>query len=122
MRKLQLEWQGYFPADEKTIRDKVEDRSGIYKISIKQADGSLKPVYAGQAASVRMRLLEHITAQNGSCIREQMAKGACQFRFAYLYTREDLDAAEKALYRRYTPKCNDPKAVPEAEDVEINHN
>lgn len=122
MKKLHLDWQGYYPADEKTIRDKVEDRSGIFKISLKVPDGSLKPIFTAQAASVRMKLLENVTALNGSCIKEQMAKGGCQFRFAYLYTKEDLDAADRALYKRYTPKCNDPKAVPEVEDVEINHN
>src|SRR5512143_879188 len=103
MRKLQLEWQGYFPMDEKIIRDKVDDRSGVYKISRKQKDGSLKPFSTGQAASLKIRLLEHLTSTRESCIKEQLSSGDCHFRFAYLYTKEDLDAADRALYKRYTP-------------------
>jgi hypothetical protein len=122
MRKLQLEWHGYFPMDEKTIRDKVEDRSGVYKISRKQKDGSLKPFCTGQAASLKIRLLEHLTSVSQSCVKEQLSKGDCQFKLAYLYTKEDLDAADRALYKRYTPKCSDKESVPAVEDVEINSN
>jgi hypothetical protein len=122
MRKLQLEWHGYFSMDEKTIRGKVEDRSGVYKLSRKQKDGSLKPFSTGQAASLKIRLLEHLTSTSQSCVKEQLTKGDCHFRFAYVYTKEDLDAAEKALYKRYTPKCSDKESVPDVEDVEINSN
>ena len=122
MRKIQLEWQGYFPMDEKVIRSKVDDRAGIYKLSRKQKDGTLKPFYVGQAPSLKMRLLEHVTAVDDSCIKEQLSKGDCHFRFACIYTKEDLDAAERALYQRYTPKCCDPARIPEAEEAEVNHN
>jgi hypothetical protein len=122
MRKLQLEWQGYYPMDEKTIRSKVDDRAGVFKLSRKQSDGSLKPFYIAQAESLKMRLLEIITSTVKSSIKEQLDKGDCHFRFTCLLTKEDLDAAEKALYKRYTPKCNDKDAVPQAEDVEVNYN
>jgi len=122
MKKLQLDWQGYFPVDEKTIRGKTDDRAGVYKLSAEQKDGTLKPFYAGQADSIKMRLLEHLTSTKDSCIKEFLGKGGCQFRFAYLYTKEDIDAAEKALFRRYTPKCCDKENIPKTEDVEINYN
>ena len=123
MRKLQLDWQGYFPVDEKVIRGKVDDKSGIYKISKMQKDGSLKPFYVGEADSLKMRLLEHVTSAEGSCITAELKDGECQFRFAYLYTKEDIDAAAKALYKRYTPKCNIMDEIPaEAEEVEVNYN
>jgi len=122
MRKLHLEWQGYFPFEERSIRDKVRDRSGIYKISIKQKNGSLKPVLIGQAPSLTMRLLEHLTSMGDSCIKEMAAKGECRFKFAYLHTQDDLDAALSALYKRYTPRCNEPGEVPKSEEVEINYN
>jgi len=122
MRKLQLEWQGYYPMDEKTIRGKVDDRAGVFKISRKQKDGSLKPFYIAQTEGLKMRLLELITSTEGSCIKERLDKGDCHFRFACLYTKDDLDCAEKALYKRYTPKCNDKDAVPDVEDVEVNSN
>ncbi len=123
MRKLQIDWQGYFPFEEKVIRSKVDDRAGIYKISKKQKDGSLKPVYIGHADSIKMRLLEHVTSADNSCITLELRDGDCQFRFAYLYTREDITAAVKALYTRYTPKCNIKEEMPaEADEVEINYN
>jgi hypothetical protein len=122
MRKLQLDWQGYYPFDERSIRGKVQDDSGIYKISREQKDGALKPVFVGQAKSIRLRLLEKLTTDGDTCLKEQAGKGGCMFRFAYLYTQEEMDAAERALYKRYVPKCNDPASVPEAEDVEVNTN
>ncbi|HLB25711.1 MAG TPA: hypothetical protein VJM83_05225 [Nitrospirota bacterium] len=121
MRKLHLDWQGYFQADEKTVRAKVGDRAGVYKLSRLQKDGSLKPFCVGQAPSLAMRLLEHLTSLEENCVKEELKKGECQFRFAYLYTKEDLDAAEQALYKRYGPKCNTAPA-PSAEEVEVNHN
>jgi len=122
MRKLNLDWQGYYPFDERSVKDKVRDRSGIYKISIKQKNGSLKPVLIGQAASLTMKLLEQVTTREKTCITEQIATGDCRFKIAYLHTQEELDAAERALYKRYTPKCNDPETVPKAEDVEVDFN
>jgi len=122
MRKLRLDWQGYFAVDDKTIKGKVEDRAGVFKLSMPQKDGTLKPILTGQAASVRTRLVDFVNSGGYPEIKEQIKKGGCQFRFAYLYTKEDLDAAERALYKRYTPKLNDKSAVPEAEDVEVNVN
>ncbi len=123
MRKLQIEWHGYFPFDEKVIRSKVDDRAGIYKISKKQKDGSLKPFYIGHADSIKMKLLERVTSTDNSCITMELKEGDCQFRFAYLYTREDIAAATRALYARYTPRCNVKEEIPaEAEEVEINYN
>ncbi|MHB8174673.1 MAG: hypothetical protein ACYDFU_09485 [Nitrospirota bacterium] len=123
MRKLQIDWQGYFPVEEKLVRSKVDDKAGIYKISKVQKDGSLKPFYIGQADSIKMRLLEQITSTKDSCIIMELKKGECQFRFAYLYTKEDIAAVAKALYTRYSPKCNIKEEIPvDAEEVEINYN
>ena len=123
MRKLHIEWQGYFPVEGKVIRSKVDDRAGIYKISKKQKDGSLKPVYVGHADSIKMRLLEHVTSTDDSCVTMELRDGDCQFRFAYLYTKEDIAAVVNALYARYTPKCNIKEGLPaETEGVEINYN
>ena len=122
MKKLRLDWQGFFPMEEKTIRDKVEDRAGVFKISREGKDGGLKPVYVGQAGSVRTTLLDYLTSSAYPCVKEQLKKGGCQFRYAYLYEKADLDAAERALYRRYTPKCNESEPSPGAEEVEVNYN
>ncbi len=123
MRKLHIEWQGYFPFKGKVIRSKADDRAGVYKISKKQKDGSLKPVYVGHADSIKMRLLVHATSTDDSCVSIELRDGGCQFRFAYLYTREDIAAVVKALYVRYAPKCNIGESLPaETEEVEINYN
>lgn len=122
MRKLQLDWQGYYPMDERVIRGKVKDDSGVYKISQEQKDGTLKPIFVGQATSIRLRLLEKLTTGEDSCLSGVIKDGRCMFRFAYLYTRDDMDAAERALYKRYTPRCNTAGQAPEAEDVEVNAN
>ncbi len=123
MRKLQIEWYGYFPFEERVIRNKVYDRAGIYKISKKHKDGSLKPFFIGHADGIKMKLLEHVTSTDDSCVTRELKEGECQFRFAYLYTREDIIAVKKALCARYTPKCNVKEEIPaEAEEVEINYN
>lgn len=108
--------------DERVIRGKVKDDSGVYKISQEQKDGTLKPVFVGQATSIRLKLLEKLTNGGDSCLSGAIKEGRCMFRFAYLYTRDDMDAAERALYKRYTPKCNSTAPAPEAEDVEVNAN
>ena len=63
-----------------------------------------------------------LTAVEDSCIKQQLLMGDCHFRFACLYTKEELDSVERALYRHYTPKCCDPVLVPQAEEAEVNHN
>jgi len=122
MRKLQLDWEGYFPLDERTIRDRVKDASGVFKISVEEKDGHLKPVLIGEDASLRRRLKEEVVPKEPTCARKKAEDGKCMFKFAYLHEKSERDAAFRALYVRYRPSCNEEAAIPEAEEVEVNTN
>jgi len=122
MRKLHLDWEGYFPLDERTIKDRVKDASGVFKISVEEKDGHLKPVLVGEDKSLRRRLKEEVFPKEPTCARSKAADGKCVFKFAYLHEKAEREAALRALYLRYRPACNDEASTPEAEEVEVNTN
>lgn len=47
-------------------------------------------------------------------------KDACMFRYALVTFKSDRDKAERALYKKFLPFCNDAKAIPIVDVVEIN--
>ena len=123
-RKLHLTWIGYYKYTSDSVSKNVPEDAGVYKISVSQQDDTLKVHYVGQAENLQKRLKEHLNvdSEKNKCLAEHLSKYSCSYKFALVSRQEDRDAAEKALYIHYKPECNDPDAIPNAPDVEINPN
>lgn len=121
-RSIKLDWKGYFEYTKGNVQKHAPTKAGVYKIGIKQQNGKLAVRYVGQANNLDRRLKEHLDFDNeeNECLVERLRKYHTEFSFAEVSTRNDRDGAEKALYDFYEPTCNDPDAVPNGPDVEIN--
>ncbi len=122
-RTLQLDWQGYYEYITDNVQKYAPATGGVYKISIKQNDGTLKVRYIGQANNLDRRLKEHLDTDNepNECLAERIKKYHAEFSFAEINEQEDRDGAELALYNHYTPVCNDSVDIPSGPDVDINY-
>lgn len=123
-QKLNLIWNGYYSYNDSSVERNVPESAGVYKISVSQQDKTLKVHYVGQAENLRKRLKEHLdtTNEQNKCLVEHIERYTCSYKFALVSRQGDRDAAERALYIHYKPECNDPDAIPDAPDVEINPN
>ena len=120
-QKLHLSWHGYYPYSIQNIVDYVPSTAGVYELSVQLKNGNLRVFYVGQARDLRNRLYEHLQVnESNDCVRENVKKYICHFKFAFLTTLIERDGAERALYFYYNPECNDPKAIPSGPDVTIN--
>jgi len=76
--------------------------------------------YVGQADDLRGRILQHIQdSEENTCIKTYFVSKPCFFRYAKATSPDVRDAAEKQMYKRYKPRCNerDPGG---REDIEVN--
>ena len=122
-RKLQLTWKGYYEYTTDNVQKYVPTKAGVYKILVKQQDDTLKVRYVGQADDLDRRLKEHLDLENeqNECLAERIRKYHTEFSFAEINTQDDRNDAEKALYYHYKSICNDPDAIPNGPDIEINY-
>jgi len=121
-RSLQLDWEGYYEYNYDNVHKYAPTKAGVYKIGIKQQNGKLAVRYVGQADDLDRRLKEHLDFDNeqNKCLAERLRKYHAEFSFAEVGTQSDRNGAEKALYAHYEPLCNDPDAIPNGPDIEIN--
>ena len=121
-KKLTLDWKGYYGYTGKDVKQYAPSKAGVYKISFKQKDGKFVVRYVGQANDIERRLNEHLDLENeqNECLAERLRKYNASFSFAEISGQSDCDGAEKALYDHYQPVCNDPDAIPNGPDIEIN--
>ena len=123
IRALGLIWEGYYGYTDKNVDKYAPARSGVYKIGIVQKGGRLKVRYIGQANDLQRRLKEHLDfdSEQNECLRSRLKKYTARFAFAEISGQKDRDGAERALYYRYKPVCNDEDSMPTAPDVVINY-
>ena len=120
---LHLDWKGYYRYNSVNVNSYTSETSGVYKLSVKLKNGNLKPFYIGQASDLKKRLNEHLSVnEKNDCIKENVSKYECRFKFARLSLQGNRDGAERALYIRYKPECNDPNAIPNGPIIDINPN
>lgn len=121
-RTLNLEWKGYYDYTSDNVQKYAPTKGGVYKIAIKQKDGTSKVRYVGQANDLDRRLKEHLDLDNeqNECLKERLKKYSARCSFAEVSLQSDRDGCELALYNHYEPVCNDPNAIPNGPVLEIN--
>jgi len=98
---------------------------GIYCLSY-QSGNENTVFYVGQAPSLMEGLRVHLLAtEPNTCLKQHIQDYKCSFRYAKIGNRFASEAtitnrngAERALYDKYQPTCND--VVPSAAPVDIN--
>jgi len=98
-----------------TVEYKVpKNKSGIYVLS--SAKTSENIYYVGQG-NLQECLIRHLETEENPCVKEAR-KTLCYFKFAVVEKESDRKGAEKFLYNKIKPRCN--QKTPEGSSIEIN--
>jgi excinuclease UvrABC nuclease subunit len=119
--KLLVEWSFWLDYTHDNVQRYAPMSAGVYVLATKLKNGNVLIFYVGQAEDLDKRLKEHLSENEpNKCVRDEVKNYLCAFRYAKVSSQADRDRAERALYNRFTPKCNDPDRIPDVPGVEIN--
>jgi excinuclease UvrABC nuclease subunit len=120
-QSLQVTWSYWNDFNADKVQQVAPVEAGVYVLATKLTNGNLRVFYVGQTINLDKRLKEHLSdSEPNVCIKNNVTKYACMFRYAKVSSSSDRDKAERALYKKFTPSCNDAKAIPDVDDVDIN--
>jgi hypothetical protein len=105
-----LTWFGvYSPYNGATVRRGVPaGRAGVYCLYQPDEQSTWKVFYVGKTEDLQGRLLEHIGGkERNPCIKETLEKQRCGFAWLEVTTITERAGAEKFLYDKLKPRCND---------------
>ena len=81
--------------------------AGVYRLSYKDSDGTIYVFYVGQADSIQLRIIQHLSVdEENICIKRVLSNYTCYLRYARVNDSRVRSGAELALYRHYLPSCN----------------
>ena len=122
-RKIRLDWHGYYKYNLNNVNKYVPEEAGVYKIAVLQNNDKLKVHYVGQSINLNDRLKKHLDFKNeeNDCLIKHLQKYSSEFKFTRVSSQENRDGAERALYFYYIPECNNPDAIPDGPDIDINN-
>lgn len=116
---LKVIWSNLINLDEGNIDKGVDNKAGIYRLSVKFKDGKYNIFYVGSANDLNRRLKEHLSDnEENRCIRDNVKNYIMAFRFAYIPEKNIREGAERFMYDHYKPSCNEIE--PPSSPVEIN--
>lgn len=119
-KSLHLKWSAWHDYDWQTVQAIAPLAAGVYVLATKLTNGNLRIFYVGQTDSLDRRLKEHLSdSEKNTCLKNEVKNYKCAFRFAQVANAAERDKAERALYKKFLPSCNDSGAIPDVEDVEI---
>jgi excinuclease UvrABC nuclease subunit len=117
---MQIKWSSFHtPYKEERVNECVPADAGVYLLWVKLKNAKWRCFYAGRAAHLAKRLLEHLSDnEENNCIKENVSNYVCGFEYATVSEQRDREAIEKFLYDKYKPECNevDPGGTP----IEVN--
>ncbi|MEK6664998.1 MAG: hypothetical protein AABZ20_01030 [candidate division NC10 bacterium] len=82
--------------------------------------GIFRVIGDGFAEKLRERIDQHATHSDNKCVRGKVNQFSCYVAWAAVAGEEDRDGAERALYFRFKPECNDRNGVPDGPDLDVN--
>lgn len=120
MENWTLTWTRLAAASEININAIGEDLAGVYRLSYLADNGDYYVFYVGQSENIKKRLLEHLSSKEENvCMRNYLTTKKCFFRYAKVTKSYIRDAAEKQMYKRYEPSCNELEPTGR-NDVKVN--
>ena len=120
MEHWRLTWTKLSPLSNELVSSLPNNLPSVYRLSYKADDGKYYVFYIGQADDIKKRLLQHLSdVEKNVCIKNYRSTKNCFFRYAKVAKDHVRGAAEKQMFRKYEPTCNDKE--PEGrEDVKVN--
>jgi hypothetical protein len=91
-----------------------KNKSGVYVLSSAKASENIYYVCQG---NLQECLIRHLEAEENPSLKEAFKK-LCYFKFAIIEKESDRKGAEKFLYDKLKPRCN--QKTPEGQAIEIN--
>ena len=125
MSTLRLDWSPVLEYTERKVVMYAPRDGGVYWVSYQSGD-ERTIFYVGQAPDLAERLLAHLSAtEPNACIKRYLQDYKCSFRYAKIGNRYaetativNRNGAERALYDKYQPTCND--VAPSGPSADIN--
>jgi len=88
--------------------DRIPESGGIYKVlKDKGESGKLTRVYLGKAADLRRQYNYHMSeSEENICLKDNLRKETCYFRYALLSGEENRQDSEDHLLQNGSYECN----------------
>jgi excinuclease UvrABC nuclease subunit len=113
---MQITWSSFHSSYTETeVKRTVPTDAGVYLLWVKLKNGKWRCFYAGRAADLEDRLLDHLSDdKENKCINKNVSIYICGFEYAKVSRQSDRAGIEKFLYNHYEPECNknDPGGNP----------
>lgn len=119
MPKIEITWSKLLSFKKEEI-EKLEEFSGVYRLSKKKEDGKYYVFYVGSAENIKEKLLSHLS-EDSDRVKQFSTLGDCSFRYAPIAEKNIRESIERQLYRHYLPELN-PKEPESFLDIEANLN
>ncbi|UCG94531.1 MAG: hypothetical protein JSW13_01885 [Candidatus Aerophobus sp.] len=91
-----------------------KNKSGVYVLSSAKASENI--YYVGQG-NLQEYLIRHLEAEENACLKEAFKK-LCYLKFVVIEEESDRKGAERFLYDKLKPRCN--QKTPEGPAIQIN--
>ncbi len=118
MAKLKLDWSLRYEYTGSNVNVHAPTSGGVYRL-IYKSDDKYYVFYVGQAGDIDERLRQHLAVtEPDACIKRHIRDYTCYFRYAKIESIADRNGAERALYDKYEPTCND--VAPPGPPADIN--
>lgn len=108
-RTIRLKWS-YDCKYVEGNKGKIPESEGVYEVFVELKSGPLRRIYVGQGEDLRERLLRHLQeSEPNECLKENLKKYVCWFRYARVSDERDRKDAEQALYDKRKYQCNETR-------------
>ena len=104
--------------DDAVLRTVAKD-PGVYRLGYYDTAGERRVFYVGQGGDLESRLRDHLrTSEPNDCIKRYVNAQRCYVKWAVVANPTHRDGAERALYDKFQPRCNEVR--PGGPDFDIN--
>ncbi|MDF2630315.1 MAG: hypothetical protein K0R39_4146 [Symbiobacteriaceae bacterium] len=128
MTILGLDWKGGRFEHPFDIVD-VPQKSGVFKLHARQANGEWDVFFVGQAPNLYATLLAYMgtisdadaaAAGISACAKEQIATSEVAYSFALVPDEADRKGCLRSLFDYFQPACNNADQVPDITNIGCN--
>jgi excinuclease UvrABC nuclease subunit len=102
-----VSWSLFHDYNASNVKAYAPTSGGVYEIYAKLKNGGRTLIYVGQASNLEERLLQHLQdSEPNDCLRNNVSKFACEFRYLRVSSAAERDSLETKLIQTGNPDCN----------------
>lgn len=114
---ITLRWSARIPWEQAEAY-RIPAKAGVYVLVEKRGQDYYRE-YVGQGVDVHERFVTHLEDDEpNKCLKDKIKAGG-YFRWAEVTSRDDRLDAERAIYLKYSPGCNQVTPPGSGRDVEV---